>query len=438
MTNSSRWNSDFYADQFDSDLSPVARRLDRVLGPTAVSHEAPEEVRAATLAAIRTARHSTSRSAGTSVTLRRRTFTRFASGGLVLAAAVAIVVVLESAVVGAPATSADSVFRHAAYAGLKPGQAAHLRYHVKMSGSQLKVPQTGTATVRILPAAGTKPEVAREDLSVLPRKRGQTWCIALHIVVVGKWGYSAPYANCGGMGGPMLFYSLFMSSTGPCLCGPSWFPEGALTADALYGESVARQLLNHPRAGAVLRRGRFDGRSVFIITVAHWPDQPFLKRVTLDFDTHSYVLLGIDATANTIRYQFNLIASHIGSSKLLPRNTFRLAPPPPGNSFPMQVPVSGSRAKLMRLCPGIQDLKHLLDMNYGPLRSCKTAIPTMTARHLAHLFTGPTIPQAVWQAERAGVFNSTYARKGLAASLTYMTKWVTWGHSLRYNNSTVR
>ena len=436
MTDSFQRNQDWLGSDCEPELVAVAGRLGQALGQRAKMHEAPEEIRTAIMAAIRATPQPTTQSTVLrSVKPRRRTFSLMTSGGLALAAAVAIVAVIVSSLVATPATSADSVFRQAASAGLKPGQAAYLRYLVKISGSQLSVPQTGSAAVQVLAATAAEPEVAREDLSVIPTNRGQTWCIALHTVVVGDWEYTLPGANCG-MGVPMVLYSLFMSGQGPCLCGLNPFPDGALTANALYGASVARQLLHHPSAGAVLRRGRFDGRSAFIITVAHWPDQPLMKRVTLDFDAHSYVLLGIKATANSLRYQFNLIASHIGSSKPLPASTFRLVPST--NSLLMSVPVSASRANLLRVCPGIHDLKHLLDANYGPLRSCKTAIPAMTARRLAHLFTGPVVPRAVWQAERAGVFTAAYARKSLAASLAYMTKWVTWGHSLRYNSSTVR
>ena len=136
------------------------------------------------------------------------------------------------------------------------------------------------------------------------------------------------------------------------------------------------------------------------------------------------------AQAVTYHYRFVLVHSKTLPAKAVPTGFLRL--PNQTENLPIGIPVTVSRARLAELCPGIKHVNRLLDRGLGPLRTCRTVAPSMSASGLAAQFMTAAPYKALRQAAAAGVFSRRLVERSLAAEHGSLAKWVTWSHSLKY------
>ena len=337
----------------------------------------------------------------------------------------------------APAVSARAVLARALRANLGPTQAASLHYRIVLTDRQHpRSHQTGAADIWIRGSHAGIPETVRENMSILPRNRSGE-CILLQYALVGNWAYSTPYWNCAG--GPMIPFSAMMEPF------DGQFPSTAtvLPANLFYGVAAARLLRGELPGNVSLGHRSLQGHRVDVIGVRKWPGQPRLSAV-LYYDARTSVLRGFDALIKTTwgaiqQYKLRLVRGRIGPASGVPTARFSLPPnvyyrgsSRQRKTWPIALDVQVSRQKLQRVCPGIRRLDLLLNRGTGPLRACRTAIPTMSAPRLASLLMGSRPYALLHTAVRSHVFTRALADQSLRAERTSLARWVTWGSSLRW------
>jgi hypothetical protein len=334
-----------------------------------------------------------------------------------------------------------------AHSGMTVGltQAVHLRYRVIISSVDVGTStsrrfgrQTGTAQIWARGAQGRHPGAVREGLVVLPRDQGGAagQCISLQYAVAGGWGYAVPYWDpCAPS--PMIAFSAYaFPVTSPDL--PP-FPDTILS-QTFFSDSEASRFRS---GGATFRHSTLGGHRVWAVGPDFRPVGNRL-RMSLSFDRQSHILREMDATLNipyssvpagsaqavTYHYRFVLVHSKTLPAKAVPTWFLRL--PIQEAHLPIGIPVTVSRARLSALCPGIRHMNRLLDRGLGPLRTCRTVAPSMSASRLAAQFMTAEPYKALRQAAAAGVFSRRLVERSLAAEHGSLAKWVIWSHSLKY------